>query len=191
MWQMWSPEWNFSEAEFQTAAQSWNNPDFQKIINHSYRFAYKLTAGGPHYKKYEPKLLGKPKISVPIIVLHGVNDKVSLLKSSENQERHFTGFCEFRASFARGRAASYEKHRCAVRDAHAKSHGILKGEVQICDDLPEELKQGLFKEAKTYPVVIRYSTSPGDILPDGVAALGGMAKRFCRRSANRKDCGDA
>ena len=82
---------------------------------------------------------------------------------------------EVRAAFGRMRAAAFEKHRHAVRDAHAKSHGILRGELSIHDALPSELKQGLFKEAKTYPAIIRYSTSPGDILPDGVAALRGMA----------------
>lgn len=91
------------------------------------------------------------------------------------QENEAEDMEEIRASFARGRAAAYEKHRHAVRDAHAKSHGILRGELEIYGYLPEELKQGLFKEAKTYPVIIRYSTSPGDILPDGVAALRGMA----------------
>lgn len=91
------------------------------------------------------------------------------------QENEDENVAEIRASFARGRAAAYEKHRHAVRDAHAKSHGILKGELSIDDNLPEELKQGLFKVAHTYPVIIRYSTSPGDILPDGIAALRGMA----------------
>lgn len=101
------------------------------------------------------------------------------VRYSENvevkQENEDEDVKEIRASFARGRIAAYEKHRHAVRDAHAKSHGILKGELSICDRLPAELKQGLFAAAKTYPVIIRFSTSPGDILPDGVAALRGMA----------------
>lgn len=82
---------------------------------------------------------------------------------------------EVRASFARLREAVFEEHRHAYRGAHAKSHGILKGELQINEDLPQELKQGLFATAKSYPVIIRYSTSPGNVLPDGVAALRGMA----------------
>lgn len=107
------------------------------------------------------------------------NEQGKYIRYSENvevkQENEDEDIQKIRESFARGRTAAYEKHRHAVRDAHAKSHGILKGELQIYDDLPEELKQGLFREAKTYPVVIRYSTSPGDILPDGIAALRGMA----------------
>ena len=70
---------------------------------------------------------------------------------------------------------AFEKHRHASRGAHAKSHGILKGELQVYDNLPEELRQGLFKTARTYPVILRYSTAPGDIAPDGIAAFRGLA----------------
>lgn len=70
---------------------------------------------------------------------------------------------------------AFEKHRHASRGAHAKSHGILKGELQVYDNLPEELRQGMFKTARTYPVIIRYSTAPGDIAPDGIAAFRGLA----------------
>jgi hypothetical protein len=37
------------------------------------------------------------------------------------------------------------------RDAHAKMHGLVKAEFIIEPDLSEELKIGLFEEAKTYP----------------------------------------
>lgn len=107
------------------------------------------------------------------------NETEKYIRYSENievkQENEDENIQEIRASFTRGRIGAYEKHRHAVRDAHAKSHGILKGELEIYEDLPEELKQGLFAAAKTYPVIIRYSTAPGDILPDGVAAIRGMA----------------
>ena len=78
-------------------------------------------------------------------------------------------------AFDRLRTTVFEKHRHGERDAHAKSHGALKGELQIYDNLPEQLAQGLFGEARTYPVIIRYSTSPGDIQPDNVSAFRGMA----------------
>lgn len=77
--------------------------------------------------------------------------------------------------FGRLRAYTFDKHRHAVRDAHAKSHGILKGELTVYGGLAEPLAQGLFREPRSYPVVVRLSTSPGDILPDGVAAFRGMA----------------
>lgn len=78
-------------------------------------------------------------------------------------------------SFSRMQTAAYEKHRHAVRGAHAKSHGLLKGELKIHENLPEELRQGIAKIPKTYPIIVRYSTSPPDIMRDGIAAFRGMA----------------
>jgi len=67
------------------------------------------------------------------------------------------------------------KHRHGLRDAHAKSHGILAGELRIEPDLPEHLAQGLFAAPRSYPVIVRFSTSPGDLRSDRVPALRGMA----------------
>lgn len=53
---------------------------------------------------------------------------------------------EIRATFAKMRDFTFEKHRHALSDAHAKSHGILAGELRVHDDLPTELRQGLFAE---------------------------------------------
>lgn len=70
---------------------------------------------------------------------------------------------------------AFEKHRHAARGAHAKSHGILKGELRVYDDLPEELRQGMFRTARAYPVILRYSSAPGDVAPDGIASFRGLA----------------
>ncbi|WP_448620901.1 catalase family protein [Geodermatophilus sp. URMC 65] len=67
------------------------------------------------------------------------------------------------------------KHRHGLRDAHAKSHGILAGELRIEPDLPAHLAQGLFAAPRTYPVIVRFSTSPGDLRTDRVPAPRGMA----------------
>ena len=67
------------------------------------------------------------------------------------------------------------KHRHGLRDAHAKSHGILAGELRIEPDLPEHLAQGLFAAPRSYPVIVRLSTSPGDLRSDRVPLLRGMA----------------
>jgi catalase len=78
------------------------------------------------------------------------------------------------ASFERMRRKVFDKHRHAMRGAHAKGHGVLKGELTIYDNLPV-LAQGLFRKPRTYPVIIRFSTAPGDIMPDGVSSFRGMA----------------
>ena len=80
-----------------------------------------------------------------------------------------------RETFSRIRGLTFEKHRHALRDAHAKSHGILRGELRVLDDLPPELRQGLFRAPASYPVVARLSTSPSDVVPDGIAGLRGLA----------------
>lgn len=78
-------------------------------------------------------------------------------------------------SMARVNRLMYEKYRHAIRDAHSKSHGILKGELQVYDNLPSHLAQGLFCTPKTYPVIVRFSTAQGSIVPDKMSAFRGMA----------------
>lgn len=68
-----------------------------------------------------------------------------------------------------------KKHRHAYRDAHAKSHGIVRDELTLNAGPPEELAQGLFGQARTLPVIIRLSTVPGDILPDGISGFRSLA----------------
>ena len=64
----------------------------------------------------------------------------------------------------------------AIRDAHAKSHGILRGELKVHADLPEHLSQGMFAEpGKTYPVIARLSTTAGAIRSDQVRGVRGLA----------------
>lgn len=78
-------------------------------------------------------------------------------------------------SMARVNRLMYEKYRHAIRDAHAKSHAILKGELQVYENLSEHLAQGLFAKAKSYPVIVRFSTAQGSIVPDKMSAFRGMA----------------
>jgi hypothetical protein len=79
------------------------------------------------------------------------------------------------ASMARVNEEVFDKHRHALRDAHAKSHGILKGVLTVREDLPEELTQGIFAAGRAYDVVARLSSAPGDIHPDSVRSLKGLA----------------
>ena len=115
LWRVWSPDWDFSEEEFQATAQSWNNPDFQSIVIHSYRFRYKNAAGDARYKHCLPQLLGKPKITVPTVCLHGADDGASLAGSSEGQEKYFTGFYERRALDGIGHFIPREQPEAVVR----------------------------------------------------------------------------
>src|SRR5450830_1742949 len=57
----------------------------------------------------------------------------------------------------------------ATRSVHAKSHGLLRGELRVLDGLPPELAQGIFSQAGSWPVAMRFSTVPGDMLDDAVS----------------------
>jgi hypothetical protein len=63
----------------------------------------------------------------------------------------------------------------ALRSVHAKAHGVLRGELEVLGSLPEYLAQGLFAKPGRYPVVMRFSTIPGDILDDSVSTPRGLA----------------
>ena len=68
-----------------------------------------------------------------------------------------------------------ERYKHAVRASHAKSHGLLKGELRVFDGLPAPLRQGLFATPATYPVAVRMAVGPGELLSDAVSTHRGMA----------------
>jgi len=69
---------------------------------------------------------------------------------------------------------TYEDSGHAIRSVHAKTHGLLLGELTVEAGLPAAYAQGLFARAGSYPVVLRLSTTPGDILSDDVSTPRGM-----------------
>lgn len=79
------------------------------------------------------------------------------------------------ASMLRANRTVADKHRHGLRDAHAKSHGILRGELRVKAGLPPYLAQGLFATEASYPIIVRFSTAPGDIRSDQVNTQRGMA----------------
>ena len=68
-------------------------------------------------------------------------------------------------------------YRHGVRSVHAKSHALLEGVLRVKDGLPPQYQQGLFASPRDYPVVIRYSTIPGDLLSDAVSVPRGFAMK--------------
>jgi hypothetical protein len=44
-----------------------------------------------------------------------------------------------------------------LRDAHAKAHGCVKGDFTVRDDIPEDMKVGVFAEPHQYKTWLRYS----------------------------------
>lgn len=68
-----------------------------------------------------------------------------------------------------------EDYGHAVRSVHAKSHGLLEGELTVHGSLPAELAQGVFAAPGTHALVMRFSTNPGDILDDAISVPRGLA----------------
>ena len=95
------------------------------------------------------------------------------------------------ASIARTSQETFDLHRHAIRQEHAKSHGILKGELTVYKDLPEHLRQGLFAVPGSYPIIVRFSTAPGDIHSDRVPSRYGMAIKALGVSGPKADAADA
>lgn len=83
------------------------------------------------------------------------------------------------------------RYRHAYRPVHAKSHGILVGTLEVLPNLPEHLAQGLFAHPASYPVIMRFSTNPGDLLADNVSSPRGLAIKVLNvegeKTANYKD----
>jgi catalase len=69
----------------------------------------------------------------------------------------------------------YEDSAHASRGVHAKGHGLLVGELRVLEGLPAYLAQGLFATVASYPIVMRFSTIPGDILDDSISVPRGLA----------------
>jgi hypothetical protein len=71
---------------------------------------------------------------------------------------------------------AFKKYKHGIRDAHAKSHGILRGELTVYSELGEPYRQGLFATpGATYPVIARLSSTSGALRTDqtrGVRGLG-------------------
>jgi hypothetical protein len=63
----------------------------------------------------------------------------------------------------------------ALRSVHAKSHGLLQAEMEVLDQEYPTLAQGLFALPGRHPVVMRFSTIPGDILDDEISTPRGLA----------------
>jgi hypothetical protein len=66
----------------------------------------------------------------------------------------------------KGDQLTREKYGRSVRTSHAKAHGLLRAEVQVLPNLAEPLRQGVFVEPRMYPVIIRLSHVPGELLDD-------------------------
>ncbi len=64
------------------------------------------------------------------------------------------------------------------RSVHAKSHGVVTGAFEVLPDLPAPFAQGVFARSGRYPMVMRFSTTPGDVLDDRVSTPRGIGLKI-------------
>jgi pimeloyl-ACP methyl ester carboxylesterase len=89
LWRLWSPSWRFDEATYEKTAQAFDNPDFVDVVIHSYRHRFNLAPGDAAAEATEKRLALRPRITAPTVVLHGADNGVSPVTSSE---RHADSF---------------------------------------------------------------------------------------------------
>jgi pimeloyl-ACP methyl ester carboxylesterase len=89
LWQTWSPGWRFDDATFDRTAASFDNLDFVDVVIHSYRHRHRNAPGEPRFDADEARLAPTPPILVPALVLHGRDDTVDPVHTSEGQAHLF------------------------------------------------------------------------------------------------------
>lgn len=80
--------------------------------------------------------------------------------------------------FAKIQGTTLKDYGHAVRGVHAKAHGLLSGRLEVFADLPGPLAQGLCAQPADHPVVMRFSTNPGDILDDSISTPRGLGLKI-------------
>ena len=82
---------------------------------------------------------------------------------------------ELIATMTKIQQITYQDGGHAIRSVHAKSHGLIEARLVVPEGLPAHLAQGLFARPGSYPVVMRFSAIPGDLLDDNVSLPRGLA----------------
>ena len=91
IWQIWSPDWQFTDEIFGRTAMSFDNPDWAEVVVHYYRHRWGLAPSDPSYQAMDEALAARSVISVPTLVLHGDGDTCNPAATSENKEALFSG----------------------------------------------------------------------------------------------------
>ena len=84
MWRWWSPTWSYTPEQFARTAESFQNPDFVDVVIHSYSHRWAGADGDPRFEAIEAHLATKPPITVPSVILHGIDDGVAPVAGSRD-----------------------------------------------------------------------------------------------------------
>ena len=73
------------------------------------------------------------------------------------------------------------------RAVHTKGHALLSGTLQVSEALPEELRQGLFAQPATYPVIARLSSALPEMGPDRISTARGFSLKVREVEETKQD----
>ena len=90
-WETWSPEGWFDEREFAATAESWKNEDFSEITLHAYRSRWGHAENDPRYDPLQARYVATMTLSVPALLLQGMEDACVLPETTDGAGRYFTG----------------------------------------------------------------------------------------------------
>ena len=90
LWRTFSPTWRFDDATYARTASAFDNPDFVRVVLHSYRFRIGAVSGDPALDPMERRFAAQPRITVPTIVLEGADDGVDPPAEPGSVAVHFT-----------------------------------------------------------------------------------------------------
>ncbi|KAF7550752.1 hypothetical protein G7Z17_g5505 [Cylindrodendrum hubeiense] len=91
VWNKNSPEWNYTEADLDRAAETFVNPDYTSVVTHVYRHRLLYAPGDPDYADIEKLLLKQPKIGAPTVTLDGLADGNFPPTNGSSSQAYFTG----------------------------------------------------------------------------------------------------
>jgi len=80
-----------------------------------------------------------------------------------------------RSSIDRLKMQFADGKRPVLRDAHPKLHGLVRAQFIVLDDVPSELRHGVFKTPRTYDALIRFSAGNVEVKEDTIPQAAGMA----------------
>jgi pimeloyl-ACP methyl ester carboxylesterase len=96
LWSRWFASGEFEEHGFEATAASWDNPDWAEVTIHSYSQRWGEAEVDPDLADLEEELAKGPKIAVPTIVLHGEDDRATLVDATAGKNEYFTASYERR-----------------------------------------------------------------------------------------------
>jgi len=91
LWRSWSPLWKFSEQEYAAVIESFQNPQFVQTVIHYYRHRWNVAAGAAYYESQDQIARAAPPVTVPHTFICGSADACTLVNTSENLERFYSG----------------------------------------------------------------------------------------------------